>query len=123
MRDDTNKISIAQIPNIKAALIAMNPQHGGIKALVGGYNFKESSFNRVTQASRQPGSNFKPFIYATALTRGFTPASIINDSPIVFNDEKLEDTWRPENDGVSSMDQLDCEKLCIDREIWYQFDY
>ena len=97
--DDTNKISIAQIPNIQAALIAMNPQHGGIKALVGGYNFKESSFNRVTQASRQPGSNFKPFIYATALTRGFTPASIINDSPIVFNDEKLEDTWRPENDG------------------------
>ena len=99
VRDDTNKISIAQIPNIQAALIAMNPQHGGIKALVGGYNFKESSFNRVTQASRQPGSNFKPFIYATALTRGFTPASIINDSPIVFNDEKLEDTWRPENDG------------------------
>ena len=98
-RDTNNIILLAQIPNIQAALVALAPADGAIKALVGGYDFEQSRFNRVTQATRQPGSNFKPFIYATALANQYTPASIVNDSPIVFDDSELEDTWRPENDG------------------------
>ena len=98
-RDTNNSILLAQIPNIQAALVALAPEDGAIKALVGGYDFEQSRFNRVTQAIRQPGSNFKPFIYATALANQYTPASIVNDSPIVFDDSELEDTWRPENDG------------------------
>ena len=98
-RDTNNSILLAQIPNIQAALVALAPADGAIKALVGGYDFEQSRFNRVTQATRQPGSNFKPFIYATALANQYTPASIVNDSPIVFDDSELEDTWRPENDG------------------------
>ena len=98
-RDTNNNILLAQIPNIQAALVALAPEDGAIKALVGGYDFEQSRFNRVTQATRQPGSNFKPFIYATALANQYTPASIVNDSPIVFDDSELEDTWRPENDG------------------------
>jgi penicillin-binding protein 1A len=91
--------TLAQMPEVQAALVALNPQDGAIRTLVGGFDFRHSRFNRVTQALRQPGSNFKPFIYATALNSGFTPASIINDAPVVFNDKNLEDMWRPENDG------------------------
>ena len=66
-------------------------------ALVGGFDFRQSKFNRVTQAQRQPGSSFKPIIYSAALEKGFTPASLINDAPVVFDDPALESTWRPEN--------------------------
>ena len=90
---------LTQVPKAQAALIAMTPNNGAIKAMVGGFDYQHSNFNRVTQASRQPGSNFKPFIYASALKNGFTAATLINDAPVVFNDEKLEETWRPENDG------------------------
>lgn len=90
---------ISQIPMASAGLVALNPKDGAINALVGGYNFQHSKFNRVTQAYRQTGSNFKPFIYAAALENGFTPASVINDAPIVFADNKLESDWRPENSG------------------------
>lgn len=86
-----------QIPNAQGALVSMDPSNGAIRALVGGYDFRQSHFNRALQAARQPGSNFKPFIYSIALEQGFTPASIINDAPIVFDDDSLEDTWRPEN--------------------------
>lgn len=88
-----------QIPKAQAALIALNPKDGAIISMVGGFDFAQSHFNRVTQAKRQPGSNFKPFVYTTALEHGMTPASIINDAPIVFEDANLESTWRPENDG------------------------
>lgn len=88
-----------QIPKAQAALVALNPNNGAIKSLIGGLDFNQSHFNRATQAKRQPGSNFKPFIYTAALENGFTPASIINDAPIVFEDANLERTWRPENDG------------------------
>ena len=91
--------TLAQMPEVQAALVALNPQDGAIRTLVGGFDFRHSRFNRVTQALRQPGSSFKPFIYAAALNSGFTPASIINDAPVVFNDKNLEDMWRPENDG------------------------
>ncbi len=96
-KSDTWKLS--QLPKAQAAIVALNPQNGGIQALVGGFDFNQSHFNRITQAKRQPGSNFKPFIYTTALENGFTTASIINDAPVVFEDKLLENTWRPENDG------------------------
>lgn len=88
---------LAQLPEVEGALVSLNPNDGAIRALVGGFNFQQSKFNRVTQAERQPGSNFKPFTYSAALEKGFTPASLINDAPVVFEDEGLEATWRPEN--------------------------
>jgi penicillin-binding protein 1A len=88
---------LAQIPKVSGALISLNPANGAIEALVGGFDFNRSKFNRVTQAKRQPGSSFKPFIYSAAIDKGFTPASIINDAPVVFDAPGLEDTWRPEN--------------------------
>jgi len=88
---------LTQVPTAQAALVAINPNNGAINALVGGFDFYQSNFNRATQAARQPGSNFKPFIYTAALEHGMTPATIINDAPIVFDDASLEDTWRPEN--------------------------
>jgi len=88
---------LAQIPRAAGALIALDPNDGAIRALVGGYDFYHSKFNRVTQAKRQPGSGFKAFIYSAALENGFTPASLINDAPVVFEDPSLEGAWRPEN--------------------------
>ncbi len=79
--------------------MSLNADNGAILSLVGGFDFQQSKFNRVTQATRQPGSNFKPFIYTAALAHGYTPASIINDAPIVFEDASLESTWRPTNDS------------------------
>jgi penicillin-binding protein 1A len=99
IRDSDNSLQLAQIPEVQAALTALDPQDSAIRALVGGFDFRQSRFNRVTQALRQPGSNFKPFIYTTALDNGFTAGSVINDAPVVFNDKNLEDMWRPENDG------------------------
>jgi len=88
---------LAQIPRAEGALVALDPNDGAIHALVGGYDFYASKFNRVTQAWRQPGSGFKAFIYSAALENGFTPASLINDAPVVFEDPSLEGDWRPEN--------------------------
>ncbi|PUB74461.1 MAG: peptidase [gamma proteobacterium symbiont of Ctena orbiculata] len=88
---------LAQIPAASGALVSVTPNSGSIKALVGGYDFYLSKFNRVTQAKRQPGSGFKPFIYSAALEAGFTPATLINDAPVVFEDDALEAVWRPEN--------------------------
>ncbi|MBL4868903.1 MAG: transglycosylase domain-containing protein, partial [Pseudomonadales bacterium] len=88
---------MGQLPEAQAALIALSPENGAIQAIVGGFDFHQSKFNRVLQAGRQAGSNFKPFIYTAALANGFTAASIINDAPVVFNDKSLESTWRPEN--------------------------
>lgn len=91
--------TLTQIPNAQAALVALNPDTGGIKALRGGFDFYHNRFNRVTSAIRQPGSNLKPFLYTAALENGFTAATAINDAPIVFDDAALEDIWRPENDS------------------------
>ena len=88
---------LAQIPVVEGALVSLRPTDGAVLALVGGFDFKRSKFNRATQAKRQPGSSFKPIIYSAALEKGFTPASIINDAPVVFDDSELESTWRPEN--------------------------
>lgn len=88
---------LAQVPAVSGALVALSPHDGAILALDGGFDFNRSKFNRATQARRQPGSNFKPFIYSAALEHGYTPATIVNDAPVVFKDPALEDTWRPEN--------------------------
>jgi len=88
---------LSQLPQLEAALLSLNPQNGGISALVGGFDFQSSKFNRVTQSQRQPGSSFKPFIYAAALSKGYNLASIINDAPIVREDPSLPHLWRPHN--------------------------
>ena len=98
-KDSEGVWNLSQVPDAQAALISLAPTNGAILSLVGGFDFAQSNFNRAIQARRQPGSNFKPFLYTAALEQGMTPATIINDAPIVFDDEQLESTWRPENDG------------------------
>ena len=93
----TKTISLTQIPEVQSALISIDPKSGSILASVGGYDFFLSKFNRVEQASPLLGSNFKPFLYAAAFSDGFTPSSLINDAPIIFEDEALEEKWRPRN--------------------------
>ncbi|MEM9605126.1 MAG: penicillin-binding protein 1A [Pseudomonadota bacterium] len=94
---DDGRLRLAQLPGPEGALVALDPRNGRVLALVGGYAFDRSKFNRVNQAARQPGSNFKPFIYSAGLENGLTLASVFNDAPVVFADDKLEDVWRPEN--------------------------
>lgn len=91
--------SIALHPKVQSALVSIDPSNGDVLAMVGGYNFNASQFNRATQAKPQLGSTFKPFLYAAAFENGFNPASVINDAPIVFEDKNLEDVWRPKNSG------------------------
>lgn len=88
---------LTQLPDAEGALVSLNPDTGAIIALSGGFDFNKSKFNRAVQARRQPGSNFKPFVYSAALDAGFTAASMINDAPVVFDDPGLEASWRPEN--------------------------
>ena len=95
--DSDGNWRLAQIPDIEGGLVSLDPHNGAALALVGGFEFYRSKFNRITQAERQPGSSFKPFIYSAALENGFTAASIINDAPIVYDDPSIEDKWRPEN--------------------------
>lgn len=97
IEETANGPLLAQQPEAEGALVSMLPNDGAIQALVGGFSPAGNQFNRVIQADRQPGSAFKPFIYSAALSNGFTPASIINDAPVVFEDASLENTWRPEN--------------------------
>jgi penicillin-binding protein 1A len=91
------KLSLDQDPNVQGALLSIELPTGYIRAMVGGRNFLGSQFNRALQASRQPGSAFKPIIYAAALDRGFTPASIIIDSPVIYYDAIDGDSWKPKN--------------------------
>ena len=95
---------LAQLPEVEAALVALNPKDGAITALVGGFDFHRNKFNRVTQAWRQPGSSFKPFIYSAALEKGFTPATLIEDAPLsVSAEETGAAAWEPKNyDGSTS---------------------
>lgn len=91
---------LAQAPRAESALVALDPRTGAVRALVGGYSFARSHYNRVIQGGRQAGSAFKPFIYTAGLLDGLTPATLINDAPVVFEDEQLETAWRPT--GASS---------------------
>lgn len=88
---------LAQPPAVEGAFVALQPDSGAITALVGGYDFNRSHFNRAVQAQRQPGSTFKPFIYAAALATGYTAASIVNDAPVAFPADTPDGYWRPEN--------------------------
>jgi penicillin-binding protein 1A len=94
---ETGVWRLAQVPAAEGALVSFSPTDGSLLALVGGLDFYRSKFNRALQGERQPGSNFKPFVYSAAISKGYTPATIINDAPVVFDDAGLEDTWRPEN--------------------------
>jgi penicillin-binding protein 1A len=94
------KAELAQMPEAAAALVALAPNDGAVRALVGGFDYfdqKVGKFNRATQAKRQPGSGFKPFLYSAALDKGFTTASLILDAPFVIDDPSMEEAWRPEN--------------------------
>ena len=91
---------ITQIPEVEGAFVALDPRSGAIKALVGGFDFGKNKFNHVTQAWRQPGSSFKPFIYSAALEKGFTPATVINDAPLFFDAGTTGgQPWEPRNYG------------------------
>ncbi len=90
--------SITQLPEVEGAFVAIDPRDGSIKAMVGGFDFEKNKFNHVTQAWRQPGSSFKPFIYSAALERGITPATVINDSPLFFDAGVTGgQPWEPKN--------------------------
>ncbi len=88
-------VLFVQVPEAQSALVSVDPKDGAVVALVGGFDFFQSKFNRVTQARRQPGSGFKPFIYAAAFDKGFTPASVVLDAPVVIDEEGKEQAWRP----------------------------
>ncbi|MGA9852893.1 MAG: penicillin-binding protein 1A [Gammaproteobacteria bacterium] len=96
-RGTNDNWSLSQVPVVQGALVCIDPFDGAIAALVGGFDFDESKFNRVMQAHRQLGSSFKPFYYSAALENGFTTASVVNDSPVVVQDPALANIWRPEN--------------------------
>ncbi|WP_438864386.1 penicillin-binding protein 1A [Neptunicella sp.] len=95
--DDSGQWQLSQIPDVSGAFVALNPENGAIQALVGGYSFYQSQFNRATQAKRQVGSNIKPFVYSAALDAGYTLASVINDAPINQSDRDSGTAWRPQN--------------------------
>jgi penicillin-binding protein 1A len=97
-QDGGSSWNITQLPEVESAFIAVNPDDGAIRALVGGFDFNRSKFNHVTQAWRQPGSSFKPFIYSASLERGFSPATLINDAPISFDAGATGgQAWEPKN--------------------------
>ncbi len=96
--DEKGAWSIGQLPRVESALVAVNPMDGAVRALVGGFDFNANKFNHAVQAWRQPGSSFKPFIYSAALEKGFTPATIVNDAPIVFDPGRNGgQIWEPKN--------------------------
>ena len=94
-----NKFSLKQIPKINGGIVVMNPYTGRILAISGGFSFKNSEFNRASQALRQPGSAFKPFVYALALENDFTPSSLVLDAPLVLDQGSDLKMWKPENYG------------------------
>jgi penicillin-binding protein 1A len=94
---DPNQFRLRQIPEVSGGLVAMDPQTGRVLALVGGFSYDQSQFNRATQALRQPGSSFKPFVYAAAIDNGYTPSSIVMDAPVEIDQGPGLPPWRPEN--------------------------
>ena len=97
-----NTWEITQLPEVEGAFVALDPRDGSVRALVGGFDFEKNKFNHVTQAWRQPGSSFKPFIYSAALEKGFTPATVVNDAPLFFDAGVTGgQPWEPKNyDGT-----------------------
>ncbi|CAM5519666.1 Penicillin-binding protein 1A OS=Stutzerimonas stutzeri OX=316 GN=CXK95_13835 PE=3 SV=1 [Stutzerimonas stutzeri] len=99
IRPDGESATFSQVPVAQAALVSLDPVDGSIEALAGGFSFDQSKYNRAIQAKRQPGSSFKPFVYSAALDAGYTAATLVNDSPIVFVEEGMDRIWRPKNDN------------------------
>ena len=97
LKNNDDYLSLDQIPEVEASLISINPKTGEVVAYIGGKNFNESNFDRVRSSFPQSGSSFKPFIYSSSLANGYNLSTLINDAPIVFEDENLESAWRPEN--------------------------
>ena len=97
LKDNDDYLSLDQVPEIEASLISIDPKTGEVIAYIGGKNFNESNFDRVRSSFPQSGSSFKPFIYSSGLANGYNLSTLINDAPIVFEDENLESTWRPQN--------------------------
>lgn len=95
--DKDGKPQLVQLPQAQSALVSLEAETGALRALVGGFSFSQNKFNRATQAQRQPGSSFKPFVYSAAFERGYTPATIVMDAPVVFRD-RAGNVWRPQND-------------------------
>ena len=95
--DNAGNAQLGQVPEVQSALVALDPEDGGISALVGGFDYFTNKYNRVTQAKRLPGSGFKPFLYSAAMENGFTPASTLLDAPFVLEGQGIESSWRPEN--------------------------
>lgn len=93
-----NGYKLAQLPKAEGGLVALSPTNGAILAMVGGFDYQNSKFNRITSAQRQPGSSFKPFVYSAALDKGYTLATVINDAPIVVENTTDNSLWRPQND-------------------------
>jgi len=97
-KDDKGAWQVSQLPQAEAALISLNPEDGALRALVGGFDFNRNKYNHVTQALRQPGSSFKPFIYSAALEKGYTAATVINDAPLTFDASQTgSEPWEPKN--------------------------
>ncbi len=94
---ESGSFVLEQTPLVEGSLLALDPRTGAVQAMSGGYDFNRSQFNRAVAARRQPGSAFKPLIYATALQQGLTPATLILDAPVVYQDEELDRVWKPEN--------------------------
>ena len=105
----------------QSALVSLDPKHGAIRALVGGMGFELSKFNRATQAKRQPGSNFKPFLYASALQAGITPSTVINDAPVVLDNLAAAEIWRPENDSGKFYGPTRLREPWPSPPIWFRF--
>ena len=98
IRGPKGEWSLTQLPEVEGAMVAMDPRNGAIRAMVGGFDYGKNKFNRVTQAWRQPGSSFKPFIYSAALEAGITPATVVNDAPLFFDAaETGSQPWEPKN--------------------------
>ncbi len=97
VRQQGDRWVLTQVPKVQGALVSISPRDGRILSLVGGFDFVQSPFNRAIQARRQPGSSFKPFLYAAAFDKGYTPASIINDAPVEYTQGVNGEVWRPEN--------------------------
>jgi penicillin-binding protein 1A len=97
-KDEKGRWQIAQLPQVESALVSADPRTGAIRALIGGFDFNRNQYNHVTQALRQPGSSFKPFIYSAALEKGFTAATVINDAPLTFTAAQTgSEPWEPKN--------------------------
>ena len=97
LNKEANTWRLRQVPEVSGAIVVMDPWTGRVLAMVGGFSFDQSQFNRATQAMRQPGSSFKPFVYAAALDNGYTPSTVVMDAPIEIDQGPGVPPWRPEN--------------------------